>query len=131
MDIFDESFNQKLFKVYYDDVEVKFSMILQKSFELNVNWESVKMRAARMDDCERLFSVRDQDKANRHMEDFFKWSLDLILPWVQYHKPPGLCKFELPVNIPKLLHFNEIKMAVEENFLSFGLDLWFNTNLKE
>ena len=64
------------------------------------------------------------------MEDFFKWSLDLILPWVQLKKPPGLCKFDLPINIPGLMHFNQIKMAVKENYLNFGFDLWLNTNLK-
>lgn len=87
VDIFTEDWSKKLFKVYYDDVEVKFDMVLDDNFHLNVEWEEVTMEAARLEDCEGLFSIRDQEKADQHMMDFFDWTLDFILPWVQVTKP--------------------------------------------
>ena len=131
VEIFNEDFSKKLFKVYYDNMEVVFSMVLENSFELNIEWETVTMGQARMEDCEQLFSIRDQDKADQHMQDFFEWTLDFVLPWIQVKKPPGLCKFEIPVNIPGLLHFNSIELEVMDNFLNFGVDLWFDTKVKE
>ena len=52
----------------------------------------------------------------------------MILPWIQYRKPPGLSQFNLPENIPNLLHFEHITLSVEKNFLNFGIDLIFDTS---
>ena len=38
-DIYNEDYSEKLFKVYYDNVEIKFDMELDKNFNLNVAWE--------------------------------------------------------------------------------------------
>jgi len=48
VDYFDENFTKKMFKIYYDNVEVKFDMVLENNFELNVNWESITMEDARL-----------------------------------------------------------------------------------
>jgi hypothetical protein len=56
------------------------------------------------------------------MMDFFDWSLDFILPWVQYSKPPGLCKFKIPKDIPGLVHFDALVLSVEHRYLNFGMN---------
>lgn len=38
-DIFNEEYTKKLFKVYYDNVEVRFDMELENNVHLNVEWE--------------------------------------------------------------------------------------------
>ena len=131
LEVFNEDFSKKLFRVYYDDVEVTFDMELYKSFELNVEWETVTMGKVRMEDSEELFSIRDQERADQHMQDFFDWTLDFVLPWIQVKKPKGLCKFDIPVTIPGLLKFNSIELEVRKNYLDFGIDLWFSTYFKE
>jgi len=127
VEIWDELFSKRLFKVHYTDIETSFSMVLENSFELNVDWISVSMKSAQVDNCENLLKIRNQERANQHIVDFFTWSFDLILPWVQYKKPPGLSQFNLPENIPNLLRFKHITLSVEKNFLNFGMDLVFDT----
>jgi len=52
VEIWNEDFTKKLFKVYYDDIEIAFKMILKDSFELNIDWETISMKSARVEDCE-------------------------------------------------------------------------------
>lgn len=63
VDIYNEDFSRKLFKLYFDNVEVKFDMKLD-NFLLTVDWEQVSMQNARLEDCEALFTIRDQEKAD-------------------------------------------------------------------
>ena len=39
VDYYTEDYSKKLFKINYDNVEVKFDMELDTNFNLNVNWE--------------------------------------------------------------------------------------------
>lgn len=131
VEYWDEGFTKKLFKVYYDQIEIAFKMELKDSFNLDIDWETIAMKSARIEDCEKLFNIRHQEKANQHIMNFFNWSLDFILPWVQVSKPPGLSKFNVPVNIPGLVHFNHITLTPEQNYLNFGMDLVFDTKYKD
>jgi len=79
------------------------------------------MESARLEDCQAMFSIRDQERADQHIMDFFNWSLDFILPWVQVARPPGLCKFVLPQDIPGLVHFDSLVLSVEERYLNLGM----------
>lgn len=37
-DIYDEEFTKKLFKLHYDNVEIRFDMVLEENVHLNVEW---------------------------------------------------------------------------------------------
>ena len=82
VEVFDEKLEKKLFRVHYFDMETTFSMVLENSFELNVDWKSVSMKSAQVDNCEGILKIKNQDRANQHIVDFFTWSFDLILPWI-------------------------------------------------
>lgn len=58
--------------------------------------------------------------------DFFDWSLDFILPWVQVTKPEGMCKFKIPQTIPGLVSFETLSLQIKYNYLKFGMDLKFD-----
>lgn len=122
VEYYTEDYSRKLFKIHYDNILVKFDMTLENNFDLRVMWQEITMEDARIEDDQNMFTIRDQEKADQHIMDFFNWSLDFILPWVQVTKPPGLCKFLLPQDIPGLVHFDELEMAIKNNYLDFGMN---------
>jgi len=38
VEVWDEGYTKKLFKVYYDEIEIDFKMQLNNSFDLDVDW---------------------------------------------------------------------------------------------
>jgi hypothetical protein len=58
-DIYNEDFSKRLFKIHYDNIEIKFDMELNNNFDLSVDWEQVSMENARIENVENLFTIRD------------------------------------------------------------------------
>lgn len=48
-------------------------------------------------------SVLESENANQHVMDYFNWSFDLLLPWVQESRVAGVNTFELPKVIPGVI----------------------------
>lgn len=59
VEIWDELFSKKLFRVHYNEIETSFNMVLENSFELNVDWMKFSMKSAQIDNCENLLRIKN------------------------------------------------------------------------
>ena len=60
--------------------------------------------------------------ANQHVTDYFNRSFGLILSWAQGSQFVGLNAFKIPKEVPGIIYFEDLQLAIRKNYLSFGME---------
>ena len=119
VEVYDENFNEKYLDMHFKDVFVKFDMNLNDDFLLQVDWNDIEMDKATIDSH---VDLRHPHIDEVHVMKFFNWIFELILPWVNEYHPENISRFHLPRDFPGIVHVNSVRMSIEDEYLSFGMD---------
>jgi len=96
--------------------------------DILANWNTVTMRQARV--VSDKFKIVNAERQGKHVEDYFNWAISYIIDWANQAKPLWVTKIPLPTEIPGLLKLTKLKMEVNKDFISFGMDPTFIANTK-
>ena len=132
VDVYSDDYSQKFVEIHYKNLEIDFFMTLDENdasnpnMTLNMDWREIKIESAHVVP---IVKSLDSSKLNDNtVRDYLNWSFKLILPWVHSYKPENVAFFNLPKKFPSLLEIHHITLEVRDNYLNFGLFLWFFTS---
>jgi len=120
VDLFDEFFDNKLASLQFFDILIEMEMWLD-GMDLDIKWLTIEMGSASVTSEIIPDSVLQDTDANKHVMDYFNWSFDLILPWLQDSRVQGVNTFMLPKVIPGIIDIECLELKVEKNYLAFGM----------
>ena len=81
VDLYDEFYDNLFATLQFFDVIIEFDMWLD-GMTLNFNWNNIQMGKASVGSARVPADVLEDNDADQHVEDYFNWSFDLILPWL-------------------------------------------------
>jgi hypothetical protein len=119
VDYYDEEYLTKFASITYYNMTIDFDMWLDKNNTLNFVWNTIEMESARV--TSDVIPGLDTPETNRHVQDYFNWSFDLILPWIKKVHYIGLNAFYIPNEVPGVIYFEDLKLSVKRNYLAFGM----------
>ena len=102
VDLFDENYDQLFATLQFFDVVIEMDMWLE-GLTLNFNWKEINMESAQVSTSRIPAEVLEEYDADQHVENYFNWSFDLILPWMQNSRVKNVNSFELPKKIPGII----------------------------
>ena len=88
---------------------------------LDFKWLNIQMESASVTSNVVPSSVLESENANQHVIDYFNWSFDLILPWIQEERVLGVNTFQLPKVIPGVIEIECLELELRKNYLAFGM----------
>lgn len=102
VELWDEWFEEKFATIRFYDITIEMDMWLE-DMTLNFNWREIQMRSASVISTKIPMDEFDNEEADQHVENYFNWSFDLILPWIQNQRVKNVNAFDIPKIIPGII----------------------------
>ena len=82
-----------------------------ENMHLLIDWVNIQMGKAEVKSD--IVKSLERTHANIKVMNYFNWTFDLILPWVNEFKPKEISDILIPNEIDGLIRMNNLKMRVD------------------
>lgn len=120
VEVWNQNFSQKFLTFKFKKVIIDFDMRLDKKMILYTTWNNLQVDDVHVES--KYITNLARSHADKKVLQYFNWSFDLILPWVNASHQRGVSSFEIPKTIPDVVIMNNLVMDVRDNYLNFQMD---------